>query len=187
MPLICSGLQAFLVTLAVHVAAATPGCAHDTASRTSGGVRNLGYSFNRAVPYSAETTEDGGRRLTSASTFQPIRITIDYSAAATSAAGANENWLQQTLVPSALAWIQSSLSVVPVSGALRHSRTCASTFSSGTCATEGATTCGLTSSGSDYTVPAAYLDSLQVCSTCYVRCHRIPERVTHREPAAASS
>ena len=142
-------------------------CSHDKSARhTTGGVRGLGYSFNRAVPY-AEGNHHA--RRTQTTTWEPIRIQLDYSAGATNGLSSElQTFLRDSLVPGAVQWIQNALSVVPVTGALKHARFCGSSFTSGTCAAEGAIpTCGLTSAGSDYQVPAAFLDELTACQTCY--------------------
>ena len=118
-------------------------CGHDEVRRHStGGVRNLGYTFNKAVPYA-----DHGRRMQTA-TWAPIRIQVDYSAGATlGLSSALQTFLRDQLVPAAVQWIQQTLSVVPVTGTLKHARFCSSSYSSGTCASEGAIpTCGISSS-----------------------------------------
>ena len=162
-----------LALAASVVAHPTPHCAHDITSRTTGGVRNSGYTFNRAVPYAgvggAREVAEHGRKLVG-STFSPIRIQLDYSAGATSALSSTlDTFLKDTLLPAAVAWIEHSLSVVPVTGTLKHARFCSSTYTtSNTCAQEGATpTCGVTSSGASYSVPTSLLDSLRTCTTCY--------------------
>ena len=139
-------------------------CAHESTARTTGGLDNTGYTFNRAVPYFDHSHH--GRRLPSSS-WQPIRISLDYSAGATTGQSQQlQTFLTDTLLPDAVAWIRSALSVVPVAGVLRHARFCGEVFSDGTCASEGsAPTCGVSSSGADYTVPTSLLDSLQTC-TC---------------------
>ena len=129
-----------LLLWALVAGVAAHGCVHEQTWRTTGGVRNTGYYFNKNVPYSGGG--EGRRKLQSSSSFAPIRIQVDYSANALSALTTEQqDYLQNTLLPEALDWVQASLQVVPVSGMLRYARWCASRFSSGTCFQEGASTC----------------------------------------------
>ena len=77
-------------------------CAHDETERTRGGVDDSGYFFNRDVPYATAH----GRRVSSGS-FQPIRIHLDYSAGAlTALSTSQQDYLRNTLMPEAVAWLQ---------------------------------------------------------------------------------
>ena len=108
---------ASLAALLASPCRAHPACAHEEHQRTTGGVRNSGYSFNRAVPYG----DDGHFRRLSGSSWAPIRIKVDYSAGATTGLSSSlKSFLEDTLVPQAVLWIASALSVVPVSGNLKH-------------------------------------------------------------------
>ena len=157
-------LRNLLLLLPASVAA-HGSCGHDATAKWSGGVRNLGYSFNKAVPYASKPSRG---RQTSSNEFVPIRISLDFSAGATGMTAEKQSFLQNTLLPDAIEWIQASLSVVPVTGTLKYARTCAHVFQGGTCHTEGpAPTCGASTSGGDYAVPSALLDSLETCATCF--------------------
>jgi hypothetical protein len=117
------------------------GCAHEATSRAHGGVRDLGYFYNRRVPYEAH---NHARRLQSAS-WQPIRVHVEYGSLS-ALSSAQRTHLQSTLMPSAVAWVESALSVIPVSGMLQYGRSCDSVWpSNGVCRSSASTqsdTCG---------------------------------------------
>jgi hypothetical protein len=139
-------------------------CVHDEIEQRSGGVDDSGYFFS-PQQYASEMAP-GRRRLQSLS-YSPIRVEIRYvdTSALTSSL---QTFLTGTLVPWAKAWIESALRVVPVSGSLRAARTCSASFSSGTCHSEGTTTCGTNGDQSSYSIPSDLLDSLTYCSSCTV-------------------
>ena len=132
--------------------------------RTTGGVRNTGYSFNRDVPYSEDAR---GRRMSSTS-WAPLRITVNY-VGIDALDSAKTTFFQDQLIPAVLDYLSKALMVVPVTGALLHARPCASTFTAAdTCGQAAAApTCGLTDAGGDYTVPDSLLGALRVCTNCY--------------------
>ena len=156
-------LAAHLVPL--MAVSAHPGCATDRVMRTSGGVRDLGYTFNRNVPYGS-TPVKGRRMSASMGGWSNIRIQLEY--VSTSALTPTlESFLKDTLMPSAMSWIEGALLVQPVTGALKHSRNCSSAFSFGVCAEESPARCGVAADTSDHEVQPSFLDELQVCTTCY--------------------
>ena len=110
--------------------------------------------------------ERRGRGL-QASSYAPIRVLVRYGDFDASVTAAQRTYLQNTLVPAAIDWVQRALSVIPVAGQLRAARSCASRYSSGTCASAGTATCGATSAGGSRPIDAEMLDSLRVCTTCY--------------------
>ena len=143
------------------------GCAHEATQKHTGGVRNLGYHFNRNVQYLDEADNTPrGRQLSETTTWAPIRINLQY--VSTTGAGALESWLTETLLPAAVTWLEAALQVSPTTGTLKAARFCAASYSSGVCAEEGAPpTCGVAAGGGDYTIPDSMLDSLESCTTCY--------------------
>ena len=137
-------------------------CAHESTQRKTGGVRNLGYHYNRRVAYSED---ERGRRL-SGTSWAPIRISLQYTS--TSAAVERESWLKDTLLPAAQDWLQRALLVSPVSGALKVSRGCNQFWNANDkCAEEAAFTCGVDvvdDVAIDYVVKENLLDELEVCT-----------------------
>ena len=101
-------------------------CAHEVEAPQTGGVKNLGYHFNRAVPYGAAFDAHG--RRAEESQWAGIRIAVQYVSTNTSLTSADETFLRQTLVPAAQSWLQQALAVVPVSGTLLAGRFCGSTW-----------------------------------------------------------
>ena len=84
------------------------GCRHDAVARTTGGLRNRGFSYNREVPYASAA---GGRRLVNVNYLstarRPLRIALDYSAGAISGGSMTaekQSFLRDTLLPAALSW-----------------------------------------------------------------------------------
>jgi hypothetical protein len=133
--------------------------------RNSGGVRNLGYFFNRNVPYETEERRHGRSAQTTGS-WSPIRVDIR-NVALGSLNSTMLTYLTGQLLPGVLNVLADSLRVVPVSGPLLHARFCSMAFTeANTCRQEGANTCGLNDDGSSYAVPDALLGSLTTCASC---------------------
>lgn len=140
-------------------------CAHDETAQHKGGVRDSGYFFSAQDYGPGDSRDAHGRRLSS-TTWLPVRVSIEYTT--TSALSSAQNTLlRNSLIPEAVAWIEHALSVQPLSANLLVERFCASSFSGGTCASLGATTCGLNTDGSSFTVPDSMLASKQTCSSCF--------------------
>ena len=102
--------------------------------------------------------------------WEPIRlITREVPGALDTLSPAARTFLTSELLPSAIAWIESALSVVPVSGKLHASRGCSSLFP-GTppvCAATRSNTCGAQPDGGNAPIPDDLLDEQRVCTSCY--------------------
>ena len=120
---------------------------HDEIEQHSGGVRDSGYFFSPQL--------------------SAIRIQINI-VSISALSSPLQTFFTGTLLPAAKEWIESALSVVPISGTLKATRSCAEGFLlGGTCATEGAVpTCGTNADTTSYTIPDSLLDSLETCSSC---------------------
>ena len=121
----------------------------------------------------ARTSSDGAghRRRLDASAFEPLRIKVETVSVSGISDASLRTWLTDTLIPSAIATLQSALSVQPVQGALLAERVCLSSYPSvadNTCATARAPTCGITdTAGNEQDVPASMLRALRLCTSCF--------------------
>ena len=137
-------------------------CAHEAASRHSGGVRDLGYFFS---PQNYGDAAHG--RALSTTSWSPIRITESYIST-TALSASKETFFKTKLIPDAIAWMQSALSVKPLTSPLLVEPFCSSSYSaSGKCASLGTLTCGYKADGTDSPVPSSMLSAKETCSTCY--------------------
>ena len=174
----CRSSAVAAALLAAVAQASTP------VGRTTGGVRNTGYSFNRDVPYSQDAH---GRRLTSTS-WAPLRITVNY-VAINALDAAKTTFFRDQLIPGVLDYLSKALMVVPVTGTLLHSRPCQSTYAAANVCGQAAAapTCGLTDAGGDYTIPDSLLGALRVCTTCFPNPTQNPCTGCSETPAGAGA
>ena len=145
-----------------HHAGEQTHCAHDEDAQISGGVRNSGYFFS---PQQYAEGERGRRAQTAP--WKKMRITVEYST--TSALSSEQDtFLRNKLVPTAVAWIEKALSVVPLAAPLLVAPFCQSSWPScGVCYSHGAQTCGLNADGSRRDIPSSILAGGQTCNSCF--------------------
>ena len=108
----------------------------------------------------------GGRSLSTSTSVAPLRIDVRVGSI-DALSSSDQSFLMDQLIPAATSWTTRALAVQPVSGMLRAARFCSSSFSSGTCYSEGSPpTCGVSASGGYLEIPASLLSSLDTCSSC---------------------
>ena len=96
--------------------------------------------------------------------WQPLRInhTITSVVGLTTA---EESFLVDQLLPTAMTWVNNALRVVRSSSPLRAGRTCAGVWpSNGVCGLEGTSYCGVAADDYRVTVPEWALDGMTVCT-----------------------
>ena len=121
-----------------------------------------------------------------ASSWSPLRVStrvVPGSLAALDAA--NQTFLVNVLLPAAIGWLSSALSVVPITGQLLAARECDTYYDTTppVCASAAQSTCGTTASSNAATIPSDLLASLVVCSTCFGQGCTSPQSLCQTLPA----